>query len=261
MNNEEVISHHGILGMRWGIRRYQNPDGSLTPAGRKRAQKLKGEYKALTGKKIKGKIPNVDPRQKKIKDLNMTELESRMDRAKKTKQTLDDEANSYTSFKATVLRKVVAPAAVDAGKNVLQNLLEASLSKALGLEGNRFKEVKKEVDKEINKEIKNTEKDFQYYQEKQRQKEVKRKEKNAQKQATENRNAWERQQEANRDAWERQQEANRDFIREMAKQREWKTYDASDIDKGKTVVKDAHVVSYRQKEVSDNNQYYLPYKK
>ncbi len=30
------LCHHGILGMRWGIRRYQNKDGSLTPEGRKR---------------------------------------------------------------------------------------------------------------------------------------------------------------------------------------------------------------------------------
>lgn len=33
------LRHYGIKGMRWGIRRYQNPDGSLTPAGRKRLEK------------------------------------------------------------------------------------------------------------------------------------------------------------------------------------------------------------------------------
>ena len=33
------LYHYGIKGMRWGIRRYQNPDGSLTPAGRKHLEK------------------------------------------------------------------------------------------------------------------------------------------------------------------------------------------------------------------------------
>lgn len=32
----DFIMHHGIKGQRWGIRRYQNEDGSLTPAGKKR---------------------------------------------------------------------------------------------------------------------------------------------------------------------------------------------------------------------------------
>lgn len=33
---QQYLAHHGIKGQRWGVRRYQNPDGSLTKAGKKR---------------------------------------------------------------------------------------------------------------------------------------------------------------------------------------------------------------------------------
>lgn len=51
MDASSSLSHHGILGMKWGIRRYQNADGSLTDAGKKRYlnSDLSGEktYKSL----------------------------------------------------------------------------------------------------------------------------------------------------------------------------------------------------------------------
>ena len=38
MHSDE-LHHHGIKGQRWGVRRFQNEDGSLTPAGRRRLER------------------------------------------------------------------------------------------------------------------------------------------------------------------------------------------------------------------------------
>ena len=35
-NDPNVLMHYGIKGMKWGVRRYQNEDGTLTPAGKAR---------------------------------------------------------------------------------------------------------------------------------------------------------------------------------------------------------------------------------
>ena len=48
-----TLTHHGILGMKWGVRKYQNADGTLTEAGKKRYQKKTETDKALKKAKMK----------------------------------------------------------------------------------------------------------------------------------------------------------------------------------------------------------------
>ena len=49
---EDELCHHGVKGQRWGIRRYQNPDGTLTEAGRRRYLNPDGSYNARYQKEI-----------------------------------------------------------------------------------------------------------------------------------------------------------------------------------------------------------------
>ena len=56
--NQNELFHHGIKGQRWGVRRYRNSDGSLTPAGKKRYER---DIQENLGKKKENRIDTSKP--------------------------------------------------------------------------------------------------------------------------------------------------------------------------------------------------------
>ena len=52
VQEEDYLEHHGIKGQKWGIRRYQNADGSLTEEGRRRYDIKEAKIKAKAEKAV-----------------------------------------------------------------------------------------------------------------------------------------------------------------------------------------------------------------
>lgn len=134
MDNE--LYHHGVKGMKWGVRK--TPVRSSSGA----TQKQKSNTLSLFKKKKTTRNASVaksSPAQtKSVKDMSDDELRRKIERVRLEQQY--QQLNPKTVSRGQqiakrVMNNVIVPAAEDLGKQVVKSFMAKSINKALSLEG------------------------------------------------------------------------------------------------------------------------------
>ena len=138
MDNEQIY-HHGVLGMKWGVRRYQNKDGSLTAAGKKRLADNNDSEESKNSTETNNSSSTA---KKTIKDLSDDELRSRINRLQMEKQYADllknltpekekKSSEFISSYLKPATKKILWDTSVDIGAQAVKHMIAKSINKAI----------------------------------------------------------------------------------------------------------------------------------
>lgn len=152
---EEWFEQSGILGQKWGIRRYQNPDGSLTPAGRARYGRAERKAEKQAAKQAKRDALKEEITKRRgisrsdIKNMSDQDLNSAINRKQRENQYYDlmhPEEAKAREFTNKALNTLMS-SALEVGSKVGKEYAEKALKKSLGLTDDEAEKLQKEMNK------------------------------------------------------------------------------------------------------------------
>lgn len=126
-DGSECVVHAGILGMKWGRRRYQNKDGSLTPEGRLR-------YGSKSEDRDDKKDQKYDSRQlrrnlKTMSDKELQDVINRKEKEKRLRDMLDAEISPGKKKANEILSSIGSEVAKEVGKKATLAAMDMALKK------------------------------------------------------------------------------------------------------------------------------------